>query len=134
MISKGPVCFAAFTNNFSDVTQNVDDHKSQQLLGICESSDDSGLSLGLPMLVRNTNVSLVHNQIGGTCYSHAATSAYINTCVRIAGCPVPSFEEALKIAKYSEQGGTVIEALERLEKTFQPWSLLDFLFQSSFNS
>lgn len=69
--------------------------------------------------VKNTNSSLVHLQSGKICYSHAATSAYINTCMRIYSCKPPTFNDALQIAKYSENGGQPYHSLELLEKHYK---------------
>lgn len=99
----GSPVYSRYVNDEIDFTQQAN-------LPISDSSKTS---------TRNTNVSLVHKQIGGTCYSHAAASAYINTCARIYGCKPPSFESALKVAKYKEGGGDPIESLKLMENKFQ---------------
>lgn len=95
---------------YSSYVNDETDSTSQRILPISDSSK---------FITRNTNVSLVHKQIGGTCYSHAAASAYINTCARIYGCNPPSFESALEIAKYSGNGGNQCQSLKLMERRFQ---------------
>lgn len=52
----------------------------------------------IPTKNRSTNTAPLSEQIGGTCYAHAAAAAYHNVCERMFGCDVPSFEDCLKIA------------------------------------
>jgi hypothetical protein len=70
-----------------------------------ETTDTPGQSRPSPTLNRSTNVSPVTRQIGGTCYAHAAVSAYINTAERIFGHPpLPPFADMLRVAIYSTTG------------------------------
>ncbi|KAK8887457.1 hypothetical protein M9Y10_038502 [Tritrichomonas musculus] len=71
-------------------------------------------------IIRNTNSSCVYEQIGGTCYAYAATSAYINTVMRIYGAKeAPSFGECFAIANYNgSDGGYSKISLEKLENHF----------------
>jgi hypothetical protein len=72
---------------------------------------------------RTSNVTrpTFHAQIGGSCYAHAAASAYINTCARIFGLNrrVPTYNEAVEVADYNHgYGGDVAESIRRLEEQF----------------
>lgn len=54
--------------------------------------------------IRNTNVTGVYQQRGGTCYVYAACSAYLNTVMRKFGVnKLPTFSECFQIAIYAEQ-------------------------------
>jgi hypothetical protein len=75
-------------------------------------------------LIRSSNISPPYftSQKGGSCYAHAATSAYINTCARIYGLipPIPSYDECIAIADYSHgNGGRPEESIRLLEERFQ---------------
>lgn len=72
------------------------------------------------LYIRNTNATGVYQQEGKTCYAFAATSAYINTILRIKGATPPSFQECFQKAHYNkEKPGSCLTALEKLEKHFK---------------
>lgn len=77
--------------------------------------------------IRNTNATGVGEQKGGTCYAHAASSAYINTILRIYGSnPPPTFSECFKIACYNgPNGGNPYKSIKLLEKRFNYGILCD---------
>lgn len=52
---------------------------------------------------RSTNFAPYFKQYKGSCYAHAATSAYINTCARIFGAKVPTYDECIDIADYIKE-------------------------------
>lgn len=70
--------------------------------------------------IRNTNVTGVYQQRGGTCYVYAACSAYLNTVMRKFGVnKLPTFSECFQIAIYAgTDGGNCQRAIEELEKHF----------------
>jgi hypothetical protein len=94
----------------------------------------------LPMIAlrsrynRSTNVSCCHDQRltaeerdTGSCYAHAASSAYLNTIARIFGSPdPPSFADVFRVADYSRgAGGQPAESIQRLESHFGRGILCD---------
>ena len=67
--------------------------------------------------IRNLNSTGVYEQKGGTCYGYAATSAYINTILRICiSKEPPSFSGCFRIACYNGDKAPF--------KSFSLWSLL----------
>lgn len=70
--------------------------------------------------IRNTNVTGVYRQREGTCYAYAASSAYLNTALRIIGKnKFPTMSECFQIAVYSgTDGGDPLKSIEALEKHF----------------
>jgi RNA polymerase-binding transcription factor DksA len=87
------------------------------------SIENRGQSLGM-VTNRTTTISRpsFQAQSGRSCYAHAATSAYINTCARISGLyrSIPSYNECLEIADYNcEPCGDPAESIRRLEAHFQ---------------
>lgn len=77
--------------------------------------------------IRNTNATGVYEQETGNCYAFAASSAYINTILRIHGSrPPPSFKECFRIANYNGgRGGNPTESIRRLENHFHYGILCD---------
>lgn len=76
-------------------------------------------------IIRNTNITCVHEQKKEDCYAYAACSAYINTLMRMFGLekekkPLPKFDECLPIADYNHgRGGKPSESIRRLEEHFK---------------
>jgi hypothetical protein len=78
---------------------------------------------------RSTNVSRYYDQtitkfegqLTGSCYAHAASSAYINTCARIFGVKcVPNYDECFEIADYNHgDGGIPEKSIQLLEDHFK---------------
>ena len=60
----------------------------------------------------------VEEQENGTCYAHAASHAYVETCQRISGVTPPSMREAISTATYNENGGRAEKAIELLEQRY----------------
>ena len=77
--------------------------------------------------IRSTNATGVYLQIKGSCYAHAATSAYLNTAIRIYGHkPLPSFAECYRVAAYhGGEGGEPDVCIRLLEKEFHLGVLVD---------
>ena len=72
--------------------------------------------------VRTTNTTGVYQQRFGTCYVHAAVSAYINTISRIKNPrrPIPPVSECYKVAYYQgDTGGDPAISIQRMEQKFQ---------------
>lgn len=61
--------------------------------------------------IKNTNSSRVYQQVGGTCYAYAASSAYINTIMRIYRSKEPHLMNV-------PNGGNPLLSIQKLEKHF----------------
>lgn len=70
---------------------------------------------------RNTNSTECFVQQGNeNSFAFAVTSAYLNTCNRIFGSPIPTFEECFQIADYNRGcPGEISTALNLLENRFK---------------
>ena len=67
--------------------------------------------------IRNTNSTNVYFQRLPDCYAYAATSAYLNTAMRIYGIKgIPSFDDCYMHARYEkENGGDVMKSIQLIE-------------------
>ena len=71
-------------------------------------------------IFRNTNLTGVYRQKGGTCYAHSSTSAYLNSVMRIKGIQnIPSFSDCFAIASaQGDHGGNPCISLQALEDRY----------------
>ena len=100
---------------------------ASKVIGLLENDEEEYENLLdegklLNRYIRNTNITGVYEQVGGTCYAYAACSAYLNTIARIYGArkPFPTFKECYDIALYNgNNGGKSEESIHRLEKRFR---------------
>ena len=80
---------------------------------------------------RSTNIAPYFKQYKGSCYANAATSAYINTCARICGAKVPTYDECIEIADYNKgNGGDPKISIKLLEDRFHQGVLCQKISQT----